>query len=133
MAATPPQTKPAMQKPSPGTVIVALAALAGLFFAAFSTYDFVQHLDRQVHGIHCSFIPGLEEADASGSTGCHVTLMSPYSSVLRASIWGGLPISLPAMGVFAFLLFYALSAATIHATMQPTAPSATGAWAQTTP
>ncbi len=98
-----------MQKPSPGTVIVALAALAGLFFAAFSTYDFVQHLDRQVHGIHCSFIPGLEEADASGSTGCHVTLMSPYSSVLRASIWGGLPISLPAMGVFAFLLFYALA------------------------
>jgi hypothetical protein len=32
--------------------------------------------------------------------------MSPYSSVLRDSIWGGIPISLPAMAVFAFLLFW---------------------------
>ena len=86
-----------------------VGAVGGLFFAGFSTYDFVAHLDRQVHGIHCSFIPGLEGTDASGATGCHTTLMSPYSSVMRSSIWGGLPISLPAMGVFAFLLFFAAS------------------------
>ncbi len=98
-----------MNRPHAWTILVILAALTGLFFAGFSTYDFVAHLDRQVHGIHCSFIPGLDETDATGSTGCHVTLMSPYSSVMRASIWGGLPISLPAMGVFAFLLFYAAS------------------------
>ena len=34
--------------------------------------------------------------------------MSPYSSVMRSSVWGGIPISLPAMSVFAFLAFWAL-------------------------
>ncbi|MFN7143011.1 MAG: vitamin K epoxide reductase family protein [Myxococcota bacterium] len=90
---------------SPFTVVFVLAAAAGLFFAGFSTHDFVEHLDRQVHSIHCSFIPGLTNPDASGSSGCHVTMMSPWSSVFRSAIWGGLPISLPAMSVFAFLLF----------------------------
>ncbi len=89
-------------------VLAAAAALAGLIFASFSTHDFVQHLDRQVHGLHCSFLPGLADADASGESGCHVTLMSPYSSVLRETVWGGIPISLPAMAVFAFLLAFAL-------------------------
>lgn len=98
-----------MRRPHAWTILVIVAGLAGLFFAGFSTYDFVAHLDRQVHGIHCSFIPGIEDTDATGSTGCHVTLMSPYSSVMRASIWGGLPISLPAMSVFAFLVFFAAS------------------------
>jgi pimeloyl-ACP methyl ester carboxylesterase len=46
-------------KPRPFLVVVTASALAGLFFSAFSTYDFAQHLDRQVHGLHCSFIPGL--------------------------------------------------------------------------
>ncbi len=90
---------------SPYTILFVLAAAAGLFFAGFSTHDFVEHLDRQVHSIHCSFIPGLDNPDASGSSGCHVTMMSPYSSVFRGALWGGLPISLPAMSVFAFLLF----------------------------
>ncbi|MCZ7681663.1 MAG: hypothetical protein M5U28_23855 [Sandaracinaceae bacterium] len=78
-----------------------------MVFASFSTHDFVQHLDRQVHGLQCSFLPGLAEADVSGASGCHVTLMSPYSSVLRDSVWGGIPISLPAMAVFAFLAAFA--------------------------
>lgn len=95
-------------RPRPFTLLFIAAAAAGLLFAAFSTYDFVQHLDRQVHGIHCSFIPGLSGTDASGATGCHTTMMSPYSSVLRSQFWGGLPVSLPAMGVFGFLLFRAL-------------------------
>src|SRR5210317_482666 len=89
----------------PLVVVALIAAVAGFLFASFSTYDFVQHLDRQVHGIHCSFIPGIEGTDATGGTGCHVTLMSPYSSVLRASIWGGIPVSLPGMAVFCFLAF----------------------------
>jgi hypothetical protein len=37
--------------------------------------------------------------------------MSPYSSVLRDLTWGGIPIALPAFGVFAFLLFRALDLA----------------------
>jgi uncharacterized membrane protein len=88
-------------------VFATLAALAGLLFASFSTHDFVQHLDRQVHGLHCSFLPGITSADTTGESGCHVTLMSPYSSVLRDSVWGGIPISLPAMAVFAFLVAFA--------------------------
>jgi uncharacterized membrane protein len=84
-----------------------LAALAGFVFASASTLDFVQHLDRQVHELHCSFVPGLVEPDEE-STGCQVTLLSPYSSIMRTSLWGGIPISLPAMAVFAFLAFRAI-------------------------
>ncbi len=91
--------------PRPASILFILAAAAGLLFAAVSTYDFVQHLDRQLHGIHCSFIPGLGSLDASGSSGCAAALMSPYSSVLRGWIWGGIPVSLAGMAVFAFLLF----------------------------
>lgn len=93
-------------RPHPWTALLLLASIAGFAFASVSTYDFVAHLDRQVHGIHCSFLPGLGAAE-SGQTGCHTTLMSPYSSVLRSSVWGGIPISLPAMSVFAFLAFWA--------------------------
>ena len=85
-------------------ILGVVAALAGFVFSAVSTYDFVAHLDRQVHGLHCSFLPGMGAADVSGESGCHVTMMSPYSSVLRDRLWGGIPISLPAMAVFAFLL-----------------------------
>lgn len=91
----------------PVLLLVALVgSAAGFLFAAVSTYDFVAHLDRQVHGLHCSLIPGLGTPDVSGASGCHVTLMSPYSSFWRDSIWGGVPISLPAMAVFAFLVFW---------------------------
>lgn len=96
-------------RPRPFTILLVVAAVAGFLFASFSTYDFAAHLDRQVHGIHCSFIPGLTGTDASGSSGCHVTMMSPYSSVFRQAIWGGIPVSLPAMGVFAFLLYRGLA------------------------
>lgn len=81
-----------------------VGAAVGLLFAGVSTYDFVQHLDRQVHGLHCSFIPGM--GAETGASGCQVAMMSPYSSVLRERIWGGIPISLPAMAVFAFIGFY---------------------------
>lgn len=90
-------------------LIALVGSTLGLLAAAVSTYDFVAHLDRQVHGLHCSFLPGLSAPDVSGSSGCHLTMMSPYSSVLRDSIWGGIPITLPAMAVFSFLLFWGLS------------------------
>jgi uncharacterized membrane protein len=91
-------------------ILIAFAAfaLAGAVFAAVSSYDFIAHLDRQVHAITCSLVPGLGAKDASGASGCHVALMSPYSSVLRELTWGGIPIALPALGVFLFLLFRAV-------------------------
>ncbi|MCK6503813.1 hypothetical protein L6R53_10505 [Myxococcota bacterium] len=97
----------------PGTprtwaALLALAAVAGLVFTGTSTYDFAQYLDRQVHGLHCSFLPGLGSVDVTGASGCHVTLMSPYSSVLRQALWGGIPMSLLGMGTFALLLYRAL-------------------------
>lgn len=92
----------------PFTILFLVAAVCGMFFAGFSTWDFVAHLDRDVHDVHCSFIPGLLASDSSASSGCHVTLMSPYSSVFRASVWGGIPIALPGLAVFAFLLFRGL-------------------------
>jgi uncharacterized membrane protein len=91
-------------KRSPWNLVFIAASLAGFAFASVSTHDFVQHLDRQVHSITCSFLPGLA-TPAMGESGCQVTLMSPYSSVFRTWLWGGLPISLPAMAVFAFLAF----------------------------
>jgi len=95
-------------RPHPLTLLVLVAAVAGFAFAAVSTYDFVQHLDRDVHGLHCSFFPGLGDSNASLESGCGVTLMSPYSSVLRSTIWGGIPVSLPAMGVFGFIAFWCI-------------------------
>jgi uncharacterized membrane protein len=91
-------------RPPAWLVVVLVGALAGLIFASISTYDFVQHLDRQVHSIHCSFIPG--SSASTGSSGCQVAMMSPYSSVFRTRVWGGIPISLAAMAVFAFIGFY---------------------------
>lgn len=75
-------------------------ALLGFGFAAASTYDFSAHLDRQVHNLHCSFIPGMSSSQAAAQ-GCQTTLMSPYSSIFRTSLWGGIPVSLPAMSMFA--------------------------------
>jgi uncharacterized membrane protein len=89
-------------------IVLAAFALAGVVFAGVSSYDFIAHLDRQVHAITCSIVPGLGPRDASGTSGCHAVLMSPYSSVLRELTWGGIPIALPALGVFAFLLFRAV-------------------------
>ena len=78
-------------------------ALLGLVFAAYSTSDYAAHLDRQVHAIHCSFIPGADVSSDEGNP-CKAALFSPYSALFRQSYWGGIPISLGALGSFAFLL-----------------------------
>lgn len=92
-------------RPPAWLVVVLVGAGLGLLFAGISTYDFVQHLDRQVHSLHCSFIPGMSHDDPA--SGCQVAMMSPYSSIFRAHVWGGIPIALGAMSVFAFIAFYA--------------------------
>lgn len=90
-----------------GPLLVTLAgALLGCLFAGLSTSDFMQHLDRQVHAIHCSFIPGA--AKELGESGCKTVMMSPYSSFFRTSTWGGVPVSLWALATFAFLAYRAL-------------------------
>ena len=102
------QNEVGAESPRKTLILLAAFALTGLVFAGVSTYDFVAHLDRQVHAITCSILPGMGPQDVSGESGCHTVLMSPYSSVLRDRTWGGIPIALPALGVFAFLLFRAL-------------------------
>ncbi|MEQ9496008.1 MAG: vitamin K epoxide reductase family protein [Deltaproteobacteria bacterium] len=89
--------------------VTAAAALFGAILAGVSTADFISHLDRQVHSIHCSFIPG---AGAQiGDSGCRTVMMSPYSSLFRDSMWGGLPISVLALAVFAYLVYRAVDLA----------------------
>ncbi len=85
---------------------VGASGLAGALFSAFSSFDFIAHLDRQVHSIHCSFIPGAGRQ--IGESGCRTVMMSPYSSVLRESFWGGMPISLLALAVFAYIVYRSL-------------------------
>jgi uncharacterized membrane protein len=101
-------------------VVVLVGAVLGLVFAGVSTYDFVQHLDRQVHSLHCSFIPGVTHSDPT--SGCQVAMMSPYSSIFRSHVWGGIPISLGAMSVFAFIAF---AAADLIVTRRKDDPKAT--------
>ena len=71
-------------KPPPWLVLVLVGAVVGLVFAGVSTYDFVQHLDRQVHSLHCSFIPGVTHG--AGTSGCQAAMMSPYSSIFRTRV-----------------------------------------------
>lgn len=79
------------------------ASLLGIFFSAFSTHDYALHLDRQLHSTHCSFVPGLSDATA-GANACTAAMYSPYSALLRDRYWGGIPISLFALGAYAFFL-----------------------------
>lgn len=83
------------------------AGLLGTIFSGLSTSDFIAHLDRQVHSIHCSLNP-LANAQFTES-GCKTVMMSPYSSVLRDSMWGGMPISLLSLAVFFYLVARAAS------------------------
>lgn len=87
-------------------VIGAVASFIGAAAAAVSTTDYAKHLDRNLHGTHCSFIPGL--GDATSDNACTVALQSPYSAVLKDRFWGGVPISLFALGAFTFTFALAL-------------------------
>ncbi len=78
----------------------------GLVFSYNSTVDYAAHLDRRLHDVHCSFIPGAPptaEAEA-----CRAAMYSPYSAVMRDSLWGGIPISVFALGAFAFFASFAI-------------------------
>ena len=89
-------------------VLALVASLLGFAFAASSTLDYVRHLDRQIHDIHCSFIPGLSTSAQGADTACRVAMYSPYASLMRDRYWGGIPISLFALGAFAFFAAFSL-------------------------
>jgi len=94
------------QKARWAAAIALCGALLGLVFSAYSTVDYVAHLDRQLHDVRCSFIPGAAAAEAAENA-CRTALYSAYSAVLRDRIWGGIPISLFANGAFAFFIAFA--------------------------
>jgi uncharacterized membrane protein len=92
---------------SKAPAIIALAAsVLGLIFASNSTLDYAAHLDRRLHNVHCSFIPGaaaVPEAEA-----CRAAMYSPYSALLKDQYWGGIPISLFGLGAFCFFAAFSL-------------------------
>jgi uncharacterized membrane protein len=88
------------------SAVALVASLLGLTFAWLSTQDYARHLDRQMHDIHCSYIPGGVEAAAENP--CRVAMFSAYSAVMRDQVWGGIPISLFAVGAFSFFAAFAL-------------------------
>lgn len=87
-------------------VVAAIGALLGLTYSTVSTADFTAHLDRQLHPIRCTLLPGIEEASQVDESveGCKVAMFSQYSSFWRDRYWGGVPWSLPGMGLYAFAL-----------------------------
>lgn len=95
-------------------VLAAIGALLGVVNAAVSTGDFAAHLDRQLHPVSCSMMPVFDGPQAAAEgldeepSGCKVAMQSPYSSFWRDRFWGGLPVSLFALGLYGFVL--ALSA-----------------------
>ena len=98
-----------LRKPSAkeSAAIAVAAAALGLVFAGYSTYDYAQQLDRQVHAVHCSFIPGAP-VSTEADNACKTALFSPFSAVFRATWWGGVPISLFAFGAFTFFVGFGL-------------------------
>lgn len=86
--------------------IALFACLLGLIFAYNSTADYASHLDRQLHDLHCSFIPGV--GTTSEAEPCRAAMYSPYSALLKEKYWGGIPISLFALGAFTFFAGFAL-------------------------
>src|SRR4051794_18911622 len=97
-----------MQQASKTPAILGLTgSLLGLVFASYSTVDYAQHLDRRLHDVHCSFIPGLT-AGADEENPCRAAMYSVYSAILRGQYWGGIPISLFAVGAFSFFAGFSL-------------------------
>ena len=87
-------------------LLALFACLLGLVFAYNSTADYASHLDRQLHDMHCSFIPGA--GTTSEAEACRAAMYSPYAALLKEKYWGGIPISLFALGAFTFFAGFAL-------------------------
>jgi uncharacterized membrane protein/protein-disulfide isomerase len=86
--------------------LMTLGSLGGLAFAWSSTLDYSRHLDRRVHDLSCGFVPGVA-ATTGADEGCRAAIYSPYAALMRDRLWGGLPISLFAIGAFSFFAAFA--------------------------
>jgi len=86
--------------------IALVASALGLLFSSNSTADYAAHLDRRLHNVHCSFIPGMPAT--SEAEPCRVAMYSPYSALFKDQYWGGIPISLFALGAFGFFAAFSL-------------------------
>lgn len=86
--------------------IALVGSLVGLVFASYSTFDYAAHLDRRLHDVHCSFIPGAPAT--SDAEACRAAMYSPYAALMREDYWGGVPISLFALGAFTFFAGFSL-------------------------
>jgi uncharacterized membrane protein len=82
------------------------ASLLGLALSWSSTQDYAKHLDRQVHDVHCSFVPGA--AAEAVDNACRTAMYSPYAALFRDRYWGGVPIALFAVGAFSFFAAFAV-------------------------
>jgi hypothetical protein len=82
-------------------VVIVVASLLGLAFSAVSSFDYINHLDRQVHDIACSYVPGVTVGEGADE-GCRAAMYSPWGALLRDQYWGGIPIALLAVGAFGF-------------------------------
>lgn len=90
---------------APAAIALAASAL-GLLFSSNSTSDYAAHLDRRLHNVHCSFIPG---ASAVGEAEpCRAAMYSPFSALMKDQYWGGIPISLFGLGAFCFFAAFSL-------------------------
>lgn len=83
-----------------------VASALGLLFSSNSTADYAAHLDRRLHNVHCSFIPGMPATNEAEP--CRVAMYSPYSALFKEQYWGGIPISLFALGAFGFFAAFSL-------------------------
>ena len=92
-----------LQKPA---ILGGVASVLGLTFAAYSSVDYAAHLDRRLHDVHCSLVPGLTTG-ADEENPCRAAMYSAYSALFRGSYWGGIPISLFALGAFSFFFGFA--------------------------
>jgi uncharacterized membrane protein len=90
---------------APAAISLAASAL-GLLFSSNSTSDYAAHLDRRLHNVHCSFIPGA--AATTESEPCRAAMYSPFSALLKDQYWGGIPISLFSLGAFGFFTAFSL-------------------------
>lgn len=86
-------------------ILALVGAILGLIFASYSSFDYANHLDRRLHDVHCSFIPGVPATE--GGDACRAAMYSPYSAFFKDAYWGGIPISLFAIGAFAFFAGFA--------------------------
>src|SRR5215831_1310808 len=88
-------------------ILALVASVMGLAFAISSATDYAHHLDRQIHDVHCSFVPGLG-GEQGADNPCRVAMYSPYAAVFRDRYWGGVPIALFAVGAFCFFAGFSL-------------------------